>query len=265
MNKEERYLNQSVINSFKIIECFNENNDEFTPQELSNLLNENSSSIWRLIRTLESIGYLIQTENNKYKLGYKLLNGVRSILNTSEIRKVAYPYLEELSKDTNFNVILSVLDKNRAVYLIRIPSPQIPDSYFHVGRKVPLYATASGKILLAYQPENKRKALIEKFEFKKFTNNTIVNKNKLYEHLEMVRENGFAQDNEEFIFNTNCLAVPIRDSTLEVVGSISISTRKLYNKGGVDLKSHFHEISEKAIIISNGLGASLYNPLGNDA
>lgn len=257
----EDYINQAVVNAFKILELFNENNIQYTSQEITDLLDISTSSGWRLVQTLEHIGYLRKEEDDKYSLGFKGLNFAKIILNSLEVRRVALPYLIELAEDLRLNVSLGILGKNEAIYIVRIPSPEIPDTNFHVGRRVPLHCTGLGKVLLAYQKEKVKNSIIEDIEIKKLTQNTITTKDELKNNLEEVRKNGYAFDEEEFIENTSCLAMPIWNNSGEIEASISVSNRKLFRKQKMNLEENLERLSQTANKISHSLGYSLYNPV----
>ncbi len=257
----EDYINQSVVNAFKILEIFNEKKIEYTSQEITDLLNISSSSGWRLIQTLEYIGYLIRQDDDKYSLGFKGLNFAKVILNSLEVRRVALPYLTDLANDLKFNVSLGILGEKEVIYMVRIPSPKIPDTHFHVGRRVPLYSTGLGKVLLAYQKEEIRESIIKDIEMKKVTKHTITDKQKLRNYLKEVRKNGYAFDEEEYIEGTSCIAMPVWNSFGEIEASISISNRKLFRNQEINLEENLENLSHVANKISHSLGYSLYNPI----
>ena len=65
----ELNLNQTVVNAFRILECFDEKSRSYTCRELSDKLNISNSSTWRLVQTLEYMGYLERLDNDRYSLG----------------------------------------------------------------------------------------------------------------------------------------------------------------------------------------------------
>ena len=86
-----------------------------------------------------------------------------------------------------------------------------------VGSLAPLHCTALGKAMLAFG----RIPLPQAME--RFTENTITSVDGLRKNLEVVREQGFALDNEEFDLGVRCIAAPIFDYREKVIGSIGIS------------------------------------------
>jgi len=256
---QEKYLNNSIINAFNILECFNEQNTALSYQEISKIIDLSSSSVWRLVQTLEYLGYLEKLSNeNKYKLSFKALNFAKVILNSNEIRITSFQYLKELSEKINVNTNLAVLMNEKAFLISRVNS--FADPFFHVGTYLPLYCSSLGKLFLAFQNEEKREELIKKLELKKLTPNTITNKEELRENLEIIRSRGYSIDNEEYVNNTKCLSVPVRDSSGEIVAGVGISTRNLPNKI-FNIEKYCDEVFQTSEKISRELGFSIYNPL----
>jgi IclR family KDG regulon transcriptional repressor len=255
------YINQAVVNAFGMLELFDENHTQYTSQEIADLLNISSSSGWRLVQTLEHIGYLKKQEDDRYSLGLKGLTLAKVILNSLDVRRVALPHVKELAEDLRLNVSLGILGDREVIYVLRIPSPEVPDTYFHVGRREPLYCTGLGKVLLAFQTKEKQDSIIAELEMTKLTENTITDKEELKEHLQEVFKNGYAFDREEHIENTSCLAMPIWNSLGKVEASISISDRKLFKKQNINLEEHLERLSLAADKISHSLGYGLYSPV----
>jgi IclR family transcriptional regulator, KDG regulon repressor len=260
MTTNNNYINQSLVYAFKILECFNENTPTYTAGKLSEKLKMNPSSIWRIVYTLEHMGYLYKLHDDQYCLGFKNLNFARVIINNLYIRKIAKPFLEVLSKELNFNISLGVLDRGEVVYLDRIHSPDTPDIYFHIGRRVPVYCTALGKVLLAFQPLDCQEEIINNLKIIKYTKNTINDKQLLKKELRDIHRNGYAIDNGEFIKSVKCLGMPVHDQTGEVVASVSISNRYLTNKDEKDFFKYLEIFSNTVKKISNGMGYSIFNP-----
>ncbi len=262
---KENYLNQTLMNGLKILEQFNENNSKLGINELEKTIDLNKSSVWRLIYTLEYLGYLKKVpEEEKYTLGFEGLKFAKIILNRLKIRGIALPYLEDLSAELNLSVNLCVMENDEAILIATASAPDIPDNYFHVGRVFPLYCSSSGKVLLANLPEEDKNSIIENLELRQLTPNTITDKNKLKKHLNQIVKTGYAVDNEEYLPGTKCLAFPIKNNTGQVIASISVSNRKLNLLEEFDVSQYLDNVSKIANKISHELGYGLYDPLGSN-
>jgi DNA-binding IclR family transcriptional regulator len=85
-----------------------------------------------------------------------------------------------------------------------------------------LYATGSGKLLLAFLPEQELLDYLSRTRFQRYTAVTITNPQKLEEELCKIRQAGYALDRDEFSNGVRCIAAPVQDSTLKVVGCIDV-------------------------------------------
>jgi DNA-binding IclR family transcriptional regulator len=95
--------------------------------------------------------------------------------------------------------------------------------YSRVGKRVPLYCTAVGKILLGGLPDEEIIKALSKIEFNKLTPNTIDNLYELLKQVQNARALGYALDLEELELGLNCVAVPVYNYTGNVIAAISAS------------------------------------------
>lgn len=120
---------------------------------------------------------------------------------------------------------------------------------------VPAYASASGKILLAFTDEKIVTPMIDNIEFRKFTNNTIDTTEKLQKELKLVKNQGYATEMDELAFGRGCIAAPIYDRTGKVIASVSFSD--ISSKLNDDLEGYINDIKKLGSAISFDLGYSL--------
>ena len=92
-----------------------------------------------------------------------------------------------------------------------------------VGLRSPMYRTAVGKSILALLPEEEVRRIWDRSVIEPLTPNTIVRYDDLLENLAIVRQRGWAMDNEENELGVLCIAAPIKDFTNTPIGAISIS------------------------------------------
>ena len=192
--------------------------------ELSKELGLSVSTIQRLTYTLQRLGYLQRNqENKKFWLTPKILSLGLHYLSDSDLTQVAYPYLQELSQETNETINLIILDEEEVVYIQRIPTPQLLHSGVRLGSRFPAYCTSGGKAILAFLPESRIEAILKKMDFKSFTPYTITNRQTLLQELNEIKIRGFASCNEEIIIGIKGVAAPIRNYEGEVVAAVHIS------------------------------------------
>ena len=222
-NKSNRFV-QSVQRAGLLLGALAGKEPELGIVELSKGTGLNQSTVHRLLRTLRNLNFIDQNSNNhKYRLGLKLFELGSSVVNKIDIVKLAIPYMEELSKKYNEAINLAKLDKDEIVYIHKIESSTTLKLDLKLGSRHPAYCTGLGKVLLAYLKEDELISYLGRVKLKKFTSSSITHQEKLKQELILIRQQGYAFDNEEYTQGVCCLAVPIRDCTNKVCAALSIA------------------------------------------
>ena len=180
------------------------------------------SSTHRVLAILVGEGLAEYDERNKaYRLGPKLMNWAVSAWRGSDLHQAALVELEELCNATGHNVALAIRDRTSALFLCTFNSYVLRYTE-KAGEHAPLHCTAVGKVLIAFLPASQRKKLIEELPLEKFTEHTIVDRLKLEQEIETVREQGYALAEREEFLKVCGIATPVFDFHADVVGSICI-------------------------------------------
>jgi len=129
----------------------------------------------------------------------------------------------ELAEELGETVHMGVLEGDSAVYVLKIESKYTIRMFSRVGRRIPLYCTAIGKVLLAYSGVEERKAALEGVKLVAFTPKTIVTRPALEAELKRVRTRGYGRDAEEHEGGISCLGAPIFDRDGAIVAALSAS------------------------------------------
>jgi DNA-binding IclR family transcriptional regulator len=142
------------------------------------------------------------------------------------LRRQAHSFLINLSETVKETVHLVVLDQDKALYIDKVDLHSKASGLQMVSRlgsRIPLHCSSVGKVLLAYMEKAKAEKLISGTGLAKRTTNTIADPNELIQHLETVRANGYAIDDEENEAGIRCVAAPIRTGNGRVEAAMSIS------------------------------------------
>lgn len=214
---------QSVERAVRILEELAVEKEGLGVTELANRVELHKSTVHRMLNTLLNLGYVEQnTLSERYRLGMKLLFLGGAILERMDIRHEAHDLLKGLSEKVNEAVHLVVPDGFRAVYIDKLDSNKTIRMYSQIGRVAPLHASAVGKAILAFSGEEFAEQVIEQ-GLLKYTSKTIAEPQELLEHLKMVRERGFAVDDEENEEGIRCVGAPVFDYKGKVIGAVSVS------------------------------------------
>jgi IclR family KDG regulon transcriptional repressor len=258
--KKPANLVQTIERTALILETLGHYPGGLSLGELSEKVEFPKGTTHRLLTSLAYFDFIRQDQGSKhYHLGFKLVELGNHLLNHIDLRKEAHPYLIGLSNEVQETVHLVVLDLDKALYIDKVDlhsrrgGLQMVSS---LGSRIPLHCTAVGKVLLAYLPETDADVIIQNFNPVQRTRNTITDPSGLKQHIKMVREKGYAIDDEENEEGVRCVAAPIRNQIGEVVAAMSVSgptTRITIEKIDDSLKSR---VTETAIRISRKLGFS---------
>ena len=139
------------------------------------------------------------------------------------LRRQARPILEELVSKCNETAYLAVAEGADVVYVLMHETTHTVRVIPRLGHRLPAYCTASGKIQLAFESQDRLRALFKDRLLRRLTANTIIDLDRLLEHLGDVAHQGFAVDNEELEEGVCCVAAPVRDYSHKVVAGIGLS------------------------------------------
>ncbi len=222
-SKKETPLVRAVDHALQLLSCYTEK-EEMGVTELSKKLGLHKNNVFRILATLEFRGYIEQNKKTEgYRLGPKIFELGLIFKYQMGLIKHAKPIMEEIVKRHNETVYLGVLRDIYAIYIDNVETTHTVRVVSRVGSQIPAYASAIGKVQLAYLPTDELERLLRDRKLKAYTEKTITDKNLLMEELKKVAEEGYALDNEEFENDVKCVAAPIRDYTRWVVAGLSIS------------------------------------------
>lgn len=221
------YAIQAVVNAMRLLEVFHDE-EEFGVTELSRRLSLHKNNVFRLLATLEAHGYIEQSAaSDRYRLGVQTLELGQAFLRGRTLLRRARPILEALANELKESSHLATLRGFEVVHLDGAQGDQLVLTRLRVGERLPPHCTALGKVLIGCAPENVREAYDRELSASDGlcarTASTIVDRDKLFEHLRTVAGAGFAIDLEECEPGLCCAAVPVRDASGSMVAALSAS------------------------------------------
>jgi DNA-binding IclR family transcriptional regulator len=214
----------AVERALNILESVAQRREGLSNSEISRKLAIPKSSASYILRTLERRGYLRREgETGRYRLGLKILSLGGDAQSNLDIADVALPSMRSLVERVHLTSHLAVLDQGEAVYIEKVEAPGFFKVNTWVGRRMYLHSTSVGKVLLAWLPRQEMEALVRLQGMKKRTPKTITTVSRLLADLELVREQGYAVDDEENSTGARCLGAPIHDAMGNVTAALGVS------------------------------------------
>ncbi len=196
------------------------------PLSISDIVDElglAKPTVHRIASQLEEENYLQRNPNDKrFVVGSKLMEFSTSILSNNSVGAPRRAILEALSNEIGETCNCTMLDGYHTVYFDRVECNWPIKINLHPGSKLPLHATASGKLFLAYMKKGDRDRILDAAELTASTEHTFTSADELKEHLKLVKTKGIAFDNEEFIDGMIAIAVPVFDSKNRVCFTVAV-------------------------------------------
>lgn len=181
--------------------------------QIADELGLSRSTAHRYVSTLAALGYLEQVANRKYVLGRRVSDVGMSALSATGLAVRARPHLEELRGKLSYGVGLAVLDGGEIVYVDRVRSFTRGGLEIALGMqpgsRMPAYATAVGKVLLAHLPDQERATRVRELRLLARTPHTIVDRDRLRRELTRIQAAGIAVEDRENAPEHIAVAVPV--------------------------------------------------------
>lgn len=185
------------------------------------------STVYRLVAIERERGYLdYDSKTRTLSLGLKFFELAALHSSARDLFQIAHSRMDSLSDATGETIQLSVLNDGSALFIGKVSSPHAVTIRGDIGHRGPLYATSTGKVLLAYQPTEKQKEIIDGLSLRPWTPNTILSREALEREVELVRSQHYALANEEYDPGVIAIAAPIFNANSVLKAALCISAPK---------------------------------------
>lgn len=260
LTSDNKLINHTLARALSVLEVFSENQPVWGVREISRHLKTNPATASRVVSTLQAAGYLEQDPQTlRYSLGPKIVKLASIYARQNPIQEVAHKVFESYSNRFEHNFYLGQIYNFEVVYLtvaegrgpLRITVP--------AGGSVPLYATAIGKVLLAYQDMGYQMEYLDHVKLEPFTGKTIVDPQELLAVLKEIREGGFYINHGEYYEDIGAVGMPVfeKNGSVRMAISLSFPRHRL-----LENKLNLEEIISLAREISSEITQRVYSLVG---
>lgn len=212
------------------------------------------STLHRTLNSLLEYGFVLQDEQTKkYRLGHAVLRLGASFLAQNDLRSYARAYLEKLGAELNESVYLTILNDESAICVDTFGATRNLNYFVHIGRDMPFNTTAAAKVILAFQPEELIRRIISSKKLVKLTENSIVEPDRLFQHLMDIKDQGYGICEEEMEEGVTAIAAPIWNWGGQVVASVAVIGPSV-RLGGEIRQEIIEKVKKTAENISRELG-----------
>lgn len=213
----------SVGKTFEILEELKKSAKPLTLGDLSERTGFPKSTLYGLLNTMREYGAIDQDESGRYSLGIYLYELGHAVERKWNIIDIAKPYLKSIQVTIDETVCIAVLDSHTAMVIDSVSSDAPIRMSIQTGARLPLHASALGKVMLAYMaPEERETALIWS-PMKAYTPHTITNDNRMKFECASVLSGGYAVEDGEMYVGMRSVAAPIFDANGKVKYAVAVT------------------------------------------
>lgn len=212
---DERLYLRTIEKGLLILATFCANPRPMTLAEMSQASGLNKSATQRVLYTLRLLGYLMQSETTRqYSLSARSLDIGNAYLRSNPIVEATFPYLLEANRRSQETVNLTELDGSDIIFISRVPSRNAMSSYVTIGTRLPAFATAPGRAIIAnLEPSSTNEIL----------HSMTGNRRRILKQLEIVRRKGFAISDQGAMPGDVSTAAPVFGYDNKVVAAVNIA------------------------------------------
>jgi DNA-binding IclR family transcriptional regulator len=214
---------RAVERALQILACFDDEHPERGISDIAQAVGLHKATTHRIVTTLMSFGYIERAEDGqRYRLGLRLADLGYKVIRRMDLRSEAQTLMADLTHRLGETSDLSVYDRGQVLYIEVVHANHALMIAAAVGRSMPVHATASGKVLMAFMPAQVREAALGQ-ALTAHTPHTVTDPAELRRQLEEVRKRGYAVDDEEFEQGIRAVSAPIRNREGAVIAAMSVA------------------------------------------
>jgi DNA-binding IclR family transcriptional regulator len=221
----DKYFSRAVSKALEALEFLQTESNALPMMDIAQRLQLSKTSAFRLLRTLETTGYVALDGRGHYKLA----PGIHAVTPTQWLGKLvrsAMPHLHAINLEFTETASLAAFLENRIEVVAVVESPHDIRMSNVIGHILPPNASSLGKVIAAFQPPIQRERLLRSFKIYRFTDLTITDQKDLSREYENIRLQKFAVDREECAPGGICFSVPVFGVGEQVSAAISLSMPK---------------------------------------
>ncbi|MFL4476526.1 IclR family transcriptional regulator [Paeniglutamicibacter sp. MACA_103] len=208
-----------VSKAIAILAVFSGHRVEAGLSEIARLTQLPTSTTHRLLADLVDSGALDRTPSGRYVIGLNLWGIASRAPQSYTLSQAAVPYLQRLLEVSKEHVHLVTLHGSYGLVLEKLSWHSVPDRISPEGTKLPLHASATGQVLLAFGSASTRDMVLSG-PLTAYTPRTLVTADDLRRRLQIVRRQGCSRSYGELVSAQTALAAPVFGVDGTLVGSI---------------------------------------------
>ena len=222
MAKGDRDFVGAMEKGLAVIESFDRANAKQTLSDVARRTGMTRAATRRYLLTLSRLGYA-ETDGKLFWLTPRVLRLGYALLSSIPLPRLAQPILDRIGERVDEVASIAVRENDDVMFLAHSTSHRIVLAKAGVGMRIPMFSSAAGKAILAFQPDAEIERFLKSRKFPKLTPLTKTEFKEQLTELKSVRAKGFAVSDEELERGLRSIAVPVPDSQGRVNLAIAVS------------------------------------------
>ena len=221
---EGRYIVPALTQGLALLGLFSRERTALTPPDIARDLGLSRATVFRLLHTLETLGYVQRGDGDRqYRLGPAVLGRGFAYLASLDLVEVAQPALRHLRDETGMSSHLAIRDGCDVLYLARFPARSTLASSVQVGTRFPVHGTILGRMLICELSDAELEEMFPDPVLRRFSEQTPKTLTAVKKLLKEDRARGYAVSQSFFERGVSAIAAPLRDNNGKIVAAINVT------------------------------------------
>ena len=215
------YIVPALERGLRLLGEFSRTERELTPPELARRLRLPRTTVFRLLTTLEALGFVQRSDDGRsFRLGMAVLRLGFEYLASLELTQLGQPLLTRLTASISYPTNLVVRDGRQIVYVAKVAPPSPLTSAVQVGTRLPAHATVLGRVLMEDLTLAELRALYPEDKLEVFSDATPRTVRELFDMVQADRERGIVAGEGFFEASISTVAAPVRDASGRIAAAL---------------------------------------------
>ncbi|EYS97731.1 IclR family transcriptional regulator [Cupriavidus sp. SK-4] len=218
---QDKYIVPGLERGLRLLAEFSSRERTLSAAELARRLKVPRSTVFRLLATLEIMGFVERTDGGReFRLGMAVLRLGFDYLASLELTELGRPLLDRLRDEIHYPCNLVVRDGRSIVYVAKSVASRPFASTVNVGTRLPAHATVLGRVLLEDLSLAELRALYPEERLEVYSESTPRTVEELYDMVQRDRQRGYVLHEGFFEASISTIAAPVRDRSGKVVAAL---------------------------------------------
>ena len=221
---DRKYSVPGLERGLRILMEFSARDPVLSAPELASRLDIPRSTVFRILQTLESLGFLERGQDERhFRLGVAVLRLGFDYLNSLELTDLGLPIITRLRDSSGYSSQIVIRDGRHIVFVAKAASREAIFSTVNVGTRLPAHATVLGRVLMGDLTLDELKAVFPEKQLQRFTEFTPATVEDLYQRIQEDAQRGYAISQSFFEKGISVVTAPVRNDSGNIVAVISLT------------------------------------------